>query len=1051
VLDQATLQTECLNQETLRAYWDGLLSEDQISSVEDHLGACSACLTQFRELESTDKSNDLVGPLREMVRNASLPLGPLGPEEVSPIVQRAKGLQTIQTVGPYRLLESLGQGGMGTVFLAEHTKLHKQVAIKLVHFPKQNTDAKSRFEREVLAVGKLQHPSIVAATDAGQDDELQYLVMEYVRGLDLSQMCRRIKQIPIADVCEIGRQVAMALSYAHSQGFVHRDIKPSNIMLDEAGVVKLLDFGLVMFDQWDSAVSELTTVGQFLGTLDYIAPEQAERSGAVDHRADLYALGATLFRLLCGRGPLAAMPNLSPIEKLRLLAHHKPPLLEVLRPDAPKRLCQLINELLQTNPQHRPPSAAHVAQALEPHCSTSNLKTLMATAKGTPDTVENKLLPILSPVEVPSRPKLTWGSFGRMWGWIATACLLMAFLAGLILRWETNEGQLVVESELSGAEIKIKRNDDGSESSLKIETGNVTTKLRAGQYTLEMASPSDGVSLENNAFVVTRGQTVIARVRLERTTDNTKVEKASEDAKEASTEPESQEPLYQGKTLKELLRLTRFERYRGSWRDGASGAIYILGADADQELFDEIYGIIRKHDDFDLLGNWQDGRVGEKLLEEIDRSSDAERRSLLRQIGRRFQMLRVEKIAKWIEDQFTNGNPNAHELFRSLIGFDVYEGPTGRLTRYDNEMNANSWFKRFEDLESVCPALAHRYGELVVQIQNDGSIVEYQLRTALRLLREKETSFSASVFALSYVMNAKRQGWYSKDLQPGDWSQLIENTVVQLLARVPEELNSECTYTTQFGMKAVLTDLPGEKSAAVALIRLASQINFGLKTDPVFLETLEKLRVPAEEAWNLYKSLDERDVLSTIRIVWEKGSQAKLTSKGKKDLPQNVKVEELFQKTKALVLHQYIFEAWSNNPYASSLPPSTLSQWVGLLERFDSNGNFLLDESELDESTKLSMRVIGSKLPQYPLTLEQFLSTKFPTVVNQPDAPVDARLRDWVEKRIRLHDTDQNKKLDAVEFKNLMPDQIMADYDLNQDGFVDVNELAIKRSKQMAK
>ncbi len=106
---------------------------------------------------------------------------------------------------------------------------------EMVRFPKEQSDARSRFEREMLAIGKLNHPSIVSATDAGQEGDLQYLVMELVRGMDLSQIARRIPNMAISDVCEIGRQIAMALSHAHSQGFVHRDIKPSNVMLDEHG------------------------------------------------------------------------------------------------------------------------------------------------------------------------------------------------------------------------------------------------------------------------------------------------------------------------------------------------------------------------------------------------------------------------------------------------------------------------------------------------------------------------------------------------------------------------------------------------------------------------------------------------------------------------------------------------------------------------------------------------------------------------------------------------------------------------------------------------
>ena len=169
------------------------------------------------------------------------------------------------------------------------------------------------------------------------------------------------------------RCVAIGLSHAHAAGIVHRDIKPSNLMLSYSGEVKILDFGLARHSVWDEPSAELTTVGQLMGTLDYMAPEQAECAAAADYRADLYSLGATLFRLLAGRPPLALAPDLSPLSKLRLLANYDPPRLDTLRPDVPRKLVSLVASLLDRRPDYRPASAAHTAEYLAEFTSGHDL------------------------------------------------------------------------------------------------------------------------------------------------------------------------------------------------------------------------------------------------------------------------------------------------------------------------------------------------------------------------------------------------------------------------------------------------------------------------------------------------------------------------------------------------------------------------------------------------------------------------------------------------------------------------------------------------------
>jgi serine/threonine protein kinase len=256
-------------------------------------------------------------------------------------------------LGQYRLLAKIGEGGMGAVYKALHTKLEKVVALKVLPAARlQDTAAVQRFEREMKAVGQLEHPNIVRATDAGEIEGTHYLVMELVDGIDLSALIRRVgpacrsrlpsgtssatadnaAQVPsgsrdlqgamtIADACEMIRQAAVGLQEAHEDGMVHRDIKPSNLMLARSRkgrkppLVKILDLGLALLDDQRGPRRDLTSTGQMMGTLDYMAPEQGGDSHDVGIRADIYALGATLIQVtlwpaaVCGRAVRHADQN----------------------------------------------------------------------------------------------------------------------------------------------------------------------------------------------------------------------------------------------------------------------------------------------------------------------------------------------------------------------------------------------------------------------------------------------------------------------------------------------------------------------------------------------------------------------------------------------------------------------------------------------------------------------------------------------------------------------------------------------------------------------
>jgi serine/threonine protein kinase len=211
-------------------------------------------------------------------------------------------------LGPYRIEAEIGHGAMGAVYRAEHTKLKRMIALKILPVEFMVPDRLARFHREMEAIGCLDHPNIVRATDAGEIDGFHYLAMELVTGSDLASLISRIGRIDVGSACEIIRQAALGLQCLHEHKLVHRDIKPSNLFLSTEGIIKLLDLGIAMLRK-DTDETRATSMGAMMGTPDYIAPEQIEHARDVDIRADIYSLGCTLFTFLTGNPPFTGPDN----------------------------------------------------------------------------------------------------------------------------------------------------------------------------------------------------------------------------------------------------------------------------------------------------------------------------------------------------------------------------------------------------------------------------------------------------------------------------------------------------------------------------------------------------------------------------------------------------------------------------------------------------------------------------------------------------------------------------------------------------------------------
>lgn len=302
----------------------GLPLEQFVRQLEDSGILAAETLQDFIPPRASPKDAEELA--RELVRHKKLTK--FQAEEV----YRGKGKSLV--LGNYLLLDKIGAGGMGQVFKAEHRRMHRIVAVKMLAAGMmKNPAVVARFEREVTAAAKLNHPNIVTAFDADNADGVHLLIMEYVEGADLSALVKKNGPLPVDAALNYILQTARGLEAAHAEGIVHRDIKPANLLLDKKGTVKILDMGLARIAGDAPGQAELTNTGTVMGTVDYMAPEQALNTKTADARADIYSLGCSLFYLLTGRATYDGDTLMA-----KLLAHRDQPIpvLRTFRPEAPE-------------------------------------------------------------------------------------------------------------------------------------------------------------------------------------------------------------------------------------------------------------------------------------------------------------------------------------------------------------------------------------------------------------------------------------------------------------------------------------------------------------------------------------------------------------------------------------------------------------------------------------------------------------------------------------------------------------------------------------------
>ncbi len=276
------------------------------------------------------------------------------------LIGNTRGLR----IGKYKMLERLGMGGVGSVYLCEHLWMRRAVAVKVLpaHKAEQHPALLARFYREANVVATLDHPNIVRAHDVDQEGGYHFLVMEYVDGTNLRDLVKKFGPLDIVRACHCIRQAAAALDQLHRAALVHRDIKPANILLDRQGAVKILDLGLArVFGDDAEAITRKHDNQAVLGTADYLAPEQARDSHEVDIRADLYSLGATFYYLLTGRPPFA---DGTLGQKLMWHQTREPESVRSLRPEVPEGLEGILRRMMAKRPEDRYQTPAEVVEAL---------------------------------------------------------------------------------------------------------------------------------------------------------------------------------------------------------------------------------------------------------------------------------------------------------------------------------------------------------------------------------------------------------------------------------------------------------------------------------------------------------------------------------------------------------------------------------------------------------------------------------------------------------------------------------------------------------------
>jgi WD40 repeat protein len=420
----------------LRAFGLGRLDAADFTAIEEHISECNSCCRALDQFQA----DSFVGRLKSAERAA---FATTADGSAATLLDPPDIPAELANHPRYRVLGLIGQGGMGAVYQAEHRRMQRIVALKVINPGlMRNPATVNRFQQEVRATAKLSHPNIVTAHDADQAGELHFLVMEFVEGQTLGEVLDQRGLLPIAEVCDYVCQAAQGLQHLHESGLIHRDIKPHNLMLTTSGTVKLLDCGLARFaddaqepecetaSPFSKSNSSLTAAGTVMGTADYIAPEQVADARAADIRSDIYSLGCTLYHLLTGKPPF---PEGTPADKFN---HHTETPIPIPE-EWPPELKSIVGKMTAKKPGDRYATPAEVAKDI------SSLGQAPSVGFGRAGSMSDRRKP-----SGRSRSRLAMALF-------ALAALIVA--AVIIIRIPTDKGEVVIQTDDPNIEIVTKK------------------------------------------------------------------------------------------------------------------------------------------------------------------------------------------------------------------------------------------------------------------------------------------------------------------------------------------------------------------------------------------------------------------------------------------------------------------------------------------------------------------------------------------------------------------------------------------------------------------